>query len=92
MVRGIARQAGCDHHGVDIGSEARDRLDAAGLLGAPVMSLHVVNDGDDEIVEVTVAKDASDADMVRVRGALGSLTCRVVRRPIGYGVSYRRQS
>lgn len=56
------------------------------------MSLHVVNGGDDEIVEVTVSEDASDADMVRVRGALGSLTCRVVRRPIGYGVSYRRQS
>jgi hypothetical protein len=56
------------------------------------MSLHVVDDGDDEVVEVTVSKDTSDADVIRVRGSLGSLPHRVVRRPIGYGVSYRRQS
>ena len=75
---------------MDIGSAARARLSAAGLISQPVTGLHVVDDdAGNETVEVMVLDGASDSDVTRVRESLGDIPHHVVRRHAGFGVDYR---
>jgi hypothetical protein len=79
-----------NYGGLDIGTEARERLAAALLIGSPVIGLHAVDDSKGhEIVEITLLEAASEVEVARVSEVLGTLPHRIARNRIGHGITYR---
>lgn len=72
----------------DLAGMAKQRLTTAGLIGAPVTALLLMDVGSEEIVQVTVLDDASDADLGRVREAMAGVPHEIVLRPLALGVRY----